>query len=77
MSRALLIAGAFAVASAAAVLTPALAAPVGGVGATDPLAQSLIVKTGPGRCWKWNAICRDRWVAGWKYRRCMKNHGCW
>lgn len=76
MSRALIIAGAVAAASAAALLTPAFAAPVGNVGATDPMAQTLITQTGPGRCWRWNAICRERWVAGWKYRRCMRRHAC-
>lgn len=74
--RALIVAGAVAAASAAAFLTPALAAPVGNVGATDPMAQTLIEKAGYRRCAKWNYICRDRWVAGWKYRRCMRRHGC-
>lgn len=76
MSRALLIAAAAAAVSSAALFTPVLASPVGNVGATDPLAQSLIVKTGPGRCFRWNAICRDRWGFGWRYRRCMRNHAC-
>lgn len=76
MSRALLIAGAVAAMSAAAFFAPAFASPVGNIGATDPVAQSLIVKTGPGRCWRWNAICRERWGWGWKYRRCMRNHAC-
>lgn len=76
MSRALMLAGAVCAMSAAALFTPASAAPVGGIGATDTLAQSLIIKTGPGRCWRWNAICRDRWGWGWRYRRCMRLHGC-
>jgi hypothetical protein len=76
MSRAFLIAGAVAAMSAAAFFAPVLANPVGNVGATDPVAQSLIVKTGPFHCVKWNAICRDRWGWGWRYRRCMRNHGC-
>lgn len=76
MSRALLIAGAVGAMSAAAFFTPVLANPVGNIGATDPIAQSLVVKTGPGRCWRWNAICRERWGFGWKYRRCMRNHAC-
>lgn len=38
--------------------------------------QSLVEKAGYGYCWRWNAICRDRWVAGWRYRRCMVAHGC-
>jgi hypothetical protein len=41
----------------------------------DTATQSLIMKTGP-RCWKWNAICRERWGWNWRYRRCMRNHAC-
>lgn len=62
--------------SAAAFFTPVLASPVGGIGATDPVAQSMIVKTGPFYCGRWNAVCRDRWGFGWRYRRCMRAHGC-
>lgn len=76
MNRVLLVAGAACAMSAAVLLTPASANPLGNIGQTDPMAQSLIVKTGPGRCWRWNAICRDRWGWGWKYRRCMRNHAC-
>jgi len=47
-----------------------------GLRTADPAAQSLILKTGPRYCWRWNAICRDRWGWGWRYRRCMRIHGC-
>lgn len=76
MSRALMIAGAVSTMAAAAFFTPVLASPVGGIGSTDPMAQTLIVQTGPGRCFRWNAVCRDRWGFGWRYRRCMRNHAC-
>ena len=76
MSRGLLLAGAACALSAAAFLAPAQANPVNGIGSTDPMAQTLIVKTGPWHCARWNAICRDRWGFGWRYRRCMRNHGC-
>ena len=74
MSRTLVIASAVC-AMSAALLLPAQASPMSGLRNGDPAAQSLIMKTGP-RCWKWNAICRDRWGWNWRYRRCMRNHAC-
>ena len=57
--------------------TPATAGPASGLATSEFAArQSLVEKTGGGYCWRWNAICRDRWVAGWRYRRCMRVHGC-
>ncbi|MFA5900090.1 MAG: glycosyl hydrolase family 5 [Hyphomicrobium sp.] len=76
MSRALLLAGAVCAMSATALLAPAQANPMSGLRTADPAAQSLILKTGPRYCWRWNAICRDRWGWGWRYRRCMRIHGC-
>ena len=75
MSRTLVIASAVCAMSAAALLVPAQASPLSGLRNGDAAAQSLIMKTGP-RCWKWNAICRDRWGWNWRYRRCMRNHAC-
>ncbi|MFA6140667.1 MAG: hypothetical protein WC684_08090 [Hyphomicrobium sp.] len=77
MSRTLLIAGAVCAMSAAALLTPVQASPATGLTTSKRLpAQSMIEKAGYGRCWRWNAICRDRWGWGWRYRRCMRNHAC-
>jgi hypothetical protein len=77
MSRTLLIASAVCAMSAAALLTPVRASPVSGLTTSKLLpAQSLIEKAGYGRCWRWNAVCRDRWGFGWRYRRCMRVHGC-
>ena len=76
MTRTLLVASAACALSATAFLTAAQANPVAGLKYADPAAQTLIVQAGPGRCWRWNAICRDRWGFGWRYRRCMRNHGC-
>ncbi len=28
------------------------------------------------RCYRWRRICRNRWGYGWRYRRCMRIHGC-
>lgn len=27
-------------------------------------------------CRSWRHECRDRWGGGWRYRRCMRRHGC-
>jgi hypothetical protein len=29
-----------------------------------------------GYCRRWYHECRDRWGAGWRFRRCMRLHGC-
>jgi hypothetical protein len=77
MSRTLIVAGAVCAMSAAAFLTPVQASPVSNPATTKLLpAQSMIEKAGYGRCWRWNAICRDRWGFGWRYRRCMRVHAC-
>jgi hypothetical protein len=53
------------------------ASPSSGLATSEFVArQSLVEKAGYGYCWRWNAICRDRWVGGWRYRRCMRAHGC-
>jgi hypothetical protein len=63
--------------SAAALLTPAQAAPVSGLATKSELSTlSLVEKAGWRRCSRWNYICRERWGWGWKYRRCMWRHGC-
>ena len=77
MSRTLLIASAVCAMSAAAFLTPVQASPVSGLATSKLLpAQSMVDKVGWRRCGRWNFICRDRWGWGWRYRRCMRNHGC-
>ena len=27
-------------------------------------------------CRRWRRECRYRWGGGWRYRRCMRRHGC-
>jgi hypothetical protein len=27
-------------------------------------------------CRRWNRECRHRWGGGYRYRRCMRRHGC-
>ena len=79
MSRTLLLASAVSALSAVAILSPANAAPVHGL-TTSKLVptQTLITDVRwSRRCVKWNYICRDRWGGGPRYRRCMRNHGCW
>jgi len=76
MSRILLLTSAVCAMSAAALFTPAQASPVSGLTSSPLTAQSLIGKAGYRYCWHRNRICRARWIAGWRYRRCMVLHGC-
>ncbi len=40
-------------------------------------ANSMVHEARHGRyCRRWHWICRDRWGWGWRYRRCMRRHGC-
>jgi len=50
----------------AASLTPA--APV--------LDSKLVQPVHYNYCRRWYAECRYRWGAGWRFRRCMRVHGC-
>jgi hypothetical protein len=37
---------------------------------------SVIEKAGWRRCHRWNRKCHRRWGWNWRYRRCMRRHGC-
>lgn len=42
-----------------------------------PAAQTLIEKVQYRRhCRRWYRICRFRWGYGWRFRRCLRRHGC-
>jgi hypothetical protein len=48
---------------------------------TLPVGQTLrgegIVQQAQYRyCRRWHRECRYRWGYGWRYRRCMRRHGC-
>ena len=49
------------------------AAPMG-----KTLTQSVVTEPVQYRryCRRWNRECRARWGWGWRYRRCMRRHGC-
>jgi hypothetical protein len=81
--RKFLIAAAAASAMALTVSTGALAASAPGQQLLAPnlATQSLVehVQYGYGyrrRCRHWHRTCRYRWGYGWRYRRCMRIHGC-
>jgi hypothetical protein len=78
MTRTTLIATAACALSAAAFLAPAQAAPAHGLATSKAIpAQTLVDKVGyRRRCWRANAVCRDRWGWGWRYQRCMARRGC-
>lgn len=38
--------------------------------------QSQVQQVQYNYCRRWNRECRARWGGGWKYRRCMRIHGC-
>ena len=78
MSRTLIVASAVCAMSAAAFLTPVQASPVSGLTTSKLLpAQSMIEKAGYGAAGAGTPSAASRWVAGWRYRRCMRMHGCW
>jgi hypothetical protein len=69
------------VASALAMGSLTLAHPAAAAGPAAPLNQSLageaIVEQVQWRyCRRWHRECRYRWGYGWRYRRCMRRHGC-
>jgi len=40
-------------------------------------ADTLVEKARWGRyCRRWYRECRWRWGGGWRFRRCMRRHGC-
>ncbi|HWB46523.1 MAG TPA: glycosyl hydrolase family 5 [Hyphomicrobiaceae bacterium] len=44
--------------------------------ATTAAGNSLVQHVQWRHCSRWNRECRRRWGAGWRYRRCMRRHGC-
>lgn len=68
-----LVAGGMAFGSGGASAAPVAAKPSG---ATLPQ-LSLIEKSQYRRyCRRWYRECRARWGGGWRFRRCMRRHGC-
>jgi len=65
---------------AGATLTPA---PSNAAGPPQPpmtsavSGKSLVEQVQYGRrCGYWRRTCRFRWGFGWRYRRCLRRHGC-
>ena len=52
----------------------AMAAPV--TPAPPVLDSSPVQQVQYGYCRRWYHECRYRWGAGWRFRRCMRVHGC-
>ncbi len=81
MRKSLIAGAAFAVSALALTMsTGAFAASAPGQMISPTLAtQSLVEHVQYGyryRCRRWHRTCRARWGYGWRYRRCMRNHGC-
>jgi len=38
--------------------------------------DAIVEKAGWRRCARWNRKCHYRWGWNWRYRRCMRRHGC-
>jgi hypothetical protein len=75
MIRGVVVASALAISGILVGGEPAAAAP------TFPTHQALrgedIVQQVQYRyCRRWHRECRYRWGYGWRYRRCMRRHGC-
>lgn len=43
---------------------------------TASASGAIVEKAGWRRCARWNRRCHVRWGWGWRYRRCMRRHGC-
>lgn len=78
MLRGLIVAAAVSVGGMAFGAGGAHAAPVTGGPSSTVLPQlSLIEKVQHRRyCRRWYRECRARWGGGWRFRRCMRRHGC-
>lgn len=72
MIRSLVIVSALAVSALALSPATTRAAP----GVPDVSTTSAVEKVQYRYCRAWNRECRARWGGGWRYRRCMANHGC-
>lgn len=78
MLRSLVIAGGIAIGGLSLGPGGASAAPAGAIANSTLLPQlSLIEKSQYRRyCRRWYHECRARWGSGWRFRRCMRRHGC-
>jgi hypothetical protein len=74
LSLAALALGAGLLISASAVQAAPVSAPQ-----TDTVAGKSLLEPARrwNRCRAWRRTCAHRWGWGWRYRRCMRNHGCW
>jgi hypothetical protein len=69
------IACALALGGAMLVAQPAAAAPMTQVPQTLT-GEALVEQVQWRYCRRWHRECRFRWGYGWRYRRCMRRHGC-
>lgn len=78
MVRGFIIAGAVAVGGLAFSAGGASAAPVGASPYSTALPQLTLIEKSRYRryCRRWYRECRARWGGGWRFRRCMRRHGC-
>lgn len=72
--RNLLIAGALVCGSLMLSGTAAVAAPMTPI--QPVLNGSQVHQVHYSYCRRWYRECRYRWGAGWRFRRCMRLHGC-
>lgn len=71
----------FVVAAGISLVGLILAAPAASAAPFTPIeqtawGQSQVQKVHYSYCRRWNRECRARWGGGWRYRRCMRIHGC-
>lgn len=75
MIRSLAIASGLALGGLAVLAQPAAAAPMSAVPQTLA-GETQVEKVQWRYCRRWHRECRYRWGYGWRYRRCMRRHGC-
>lgn len=43
---------------------------------SEAMRSGAVIEARQNRCANWHRICLNRWVHGWRYRRCMAVHAC-
>jgi len=74
MLRSLSVALGLAVGALVVPVGPATASPM--LPAVHLMGEVIVEQVQWRYCRRWNRECRHRWGGGYRYRRCMRRHGC-
>lgn len=77
MLKTLTLTAATALAATLLAAAPASAAPLAPQSLPGIATEKLVETVQWRRCRAWRVECSRRWgLGGWRYRRCLANHGC-